>query len=325
MLKKLCFSLLAMSAYILSSCSGSSARQEVAVLPTPVQLTTQSGMFVLKNGLKIGVSDESLLPAAQYLQTILQNAVISTAEVGGQPADIFLKLTDTKGKEGAYKLNVTSGNIVAEAADYSGIISAISTLRQLLPAAIEQSSQDASHSIPAVSIEDAPRLAWRGMMLDASRHFWNKEEVKHVLDLMALYKLNKFHWHLTDDQGWRIEIKQYPLLTAKGAWRKFNSHDRECMRRMVEEDNMDFRIPEDKMEIVEGDTLYGGYYTQDDIKEIVAYAAQRGIDVIPEIDMPGHFLAAINQYPEIACTGLIGWGSVFSSPLPGKGFYFGVL
>ena len=315
MFKKLCFSLLAMSAYILSSCSGPSARQEVAVLPTPVQLTTQSGAFVLKNGLKIGVSDESLLPAAQYLQTILQNAVTSTTEVGEQPADLFLKLTDTKGKEGAYKLNVTSGNIVVEAADYSGIISAISTLRQLLPAAIEQSSQDASYSIPAVSIEDAPRLAWRGMMLDASRHFWNKEEVKHVLDMMALYKLNKFHWHLTDDQGWRIEIKKYPLLTEKGAWRKFNSHDRECMRRMIEEDNMDFRIPEDKMEIVEGDTLYGGYYTQDDIKEIVAYAAQRGIDVIPEIDMPGHFLAAINQYPEIACTGLIGWGSVFSSPI----------
>ena len=106
MFKKLCFSLLAMSAYILSSCSGPSARQEVAVLPTPVQLTTQSGAFVLKNGLKIGVSEESLLPAAQYLQTILQNAVTSTTEVSEQPADIFLKLTDTKGKEGAYKLNV---------------------------------------------------------------------------------------------------------------------------------------------------------------------------------------------------------------------------
>ena len=287
MLKKLCFSLLAMSAYILSSCSGPSARQEVAVLPTPVQLTTQSGMFVLKNGLKIGVSDESLLPAAQYLQTILQNAVISTAEVGGQPADIFLKLTDTKGKEGAYKLNVTSGNIVAEAADYSGIISAISTLRQLLPAAIEQSSQDASHSIPAVSIEDAPRLAWRGMMLDASRHFWNKEEVKHVLDMMALYKLNKFHWHLTDDQGWRLEIKSLPELTNIGAWRA------------PRVGNWWEREPQ-----LSTDSLsYGGFYTPEDIREVVDYARKRYITIVPEIDIPGHSMAALSAYPEISCTG----------------------
>lgn len=319
MFKKLSFALLTMSACILSSCSDSSLRQEVSVLPTPVQLTTQSGAFTLKDGLKIGVSDESLLPVAQYLQSILQNAVTSTAEVGEQHADIFLNLTDAKGKEGAYKLNITSGNITVEAADYSGIVSAIATIHQLLPVAIEQPSQGASYSIPAVMVEDAPRLLWRGMMLDASRHFWNKQEVKHVLDMMALYKLNKFHWHLTDDQGWRIEIKQYPLLTEKGAWRKFNSHDRDCMRSVIAEDNTDFQIPEDKLKIVEGDTLYGGYYTQEDIKEIVAYAAQRGIDVIPEIDMPGHFLAAIDQYPDIACTGLIGWGSVFSSPIcPGK-------
>ena len=113
-------------------------------------------------------------------------------------------------------------------------------------------------SIPAVQIEDSPRFEWRGFMLDASRHFWNKDEVKHILDLMSLYKLNKFHWHLTDDQGWRIEIEKYPLLTEKGAWRKFNKHDRGCMERAVEEDNTDFLIPENKIRIVEGDTLYGG-------------------------------------------------------------------
>ena len=105
-------------------------------------------------------------------------------------------------------------------------------------------------SIPAVQIEDSPRFEWRGFMLDASRHFWNKDEVKHVLDLMSLYKLNKFHWHLTDDQGWRIEIEKYPLLTEKGAWRKFNKHDRGCMERAVEEDNTDFLIPENKIRTV---------------------------------------------------------------------------
>ena len=134
---------------------------------------------------------------------------------------------------------------------YSGIISAITTIRQLLPAAIEVQGEKQTYSIPVVQIEDVPRFEWRGFMLDASRHFWSKDEVKHVLDLMSLYKLNKFHWHLSDDQGWRIEIEKYPLLTEKGAWRKFNEQDRICMARAKEEDNTDFLIPEDKIRIVE--------------------------------------------------------------------------
>lgn len=317
MLKKLSASLLIVSACILSFCT-SAVQQEIAILPTPVSLTGQSGTFKLKDGLKIGVSDESLLPAAGYLQDILRNAVTTSTSVGDDGADIYLKLGG-KAKDGAYKLDVSSKLIVAEAADYSGIINAISTIHQLLPIEIEKQGTKQTLSIPAVRVEDAPRFAWRGIMLDASRHFWNKAEVERVLDLMALYKLNKFHWHLTDDQGWRIEIKQYPLLTEKGAWRKFNAHDRECMARAKSENNTDFLIPEDKLKIVEGDTLYGGYYTQEDIKEIVAYAARRGIDVIPEVDMPGHFLAAIGQYPDIACSGMIGWGTTFSSPIcPGK-------
>jgi len=201
---------------------------------------------------------------------------------------MYFQLKDTVGKPSSYKLESTPEYIRVEATDYSGIISAITTIRQLLPATIEVQGEKQNYSIPVVQIEDAPRFEWRGFMLDASRHFWNKKEVKHVLDLMSLYKLNKFHWHLSDDQGWRIEIEKYPLLTEKGAWRKFNTQDRTCMARAKEEDNTDFLIPEDKIRIVEGDTLYGGYYTHDDIKEIVAYATQRGIDVIPEIDMPGH-------------------------------------
>lgn len=311
MFKKLSSSLLIVSACVFSSCT-STVKQEIAILPTPVSLTEQSGSFVLKDGMKIGVSDQSLFPATGYLQEILRNVVSSSVEVTTDKSqvDMYFQLKDTVGKPGSYKLESTPEYIRVEATDYSGIISAITTIRQLLPAVTEVQGEKQNYSIPVVQIEDAPRFEWRGFMLDASRHFWNKKEVKHVLDLMSLYKLNKFHWHLSDDQGWRIEIEKYPLLTEKGAWRKFNTQDRTCMARAKEEDNTDFLIPEDKIRIVEGDTLYGGYYTHDDIKEIVAYATQRGIDVIPEIDMPGHFLAAIGQYPELACDGLIGWGKL---------------
>lgn len=320
MFKKLSSSLLIVSACVFSSCTPT-VKQEIAILPTPVSLTEQSGSFVLKDGMKIGVSDQSLFPAVGYLQEILRNVISSSVEVttDKNQVDMYFQLKDTGGKPGSYKLQSTPEYIQVEAYDYSGIISAITTIRQLLPAAIEVQGEKQTYSIPVVQIEDVPRFEWRGFMLDASRHFWSKDEVKHVLDLMSLYKLNKFHWHLSDDQGWRIEIEKYPLLTEKGAWRKFNEQDRICMARAKEEDNTDFLIPEDKIRIVEGDTLYGGYYTHDDIKEIVAYATQRGIDVIPEIDMPGHFLAAISQYPELACDGLIGWGETFSSPVcPGK-------
>ena len=320
MFKKLSSSLLIVSACVFSSCT-STVKQEIAILPTPVSLTEQSGSFVLKDGMKIGVSDQSLFPATGYLQEILRNVISSSVEVTTDKSqvDMYFQLKDTVGKPSSYKLESTPEYIRVEATDYSGIISAITTIRQLLPATIEVQGEKQNYSIPVVQIEDAPRFEWRGFMLDASRHFWNKKEVKHILDLMSLYKLNKFHWHLSDDQGWRIEIEKYPLLTEKGAWRKFNTQDRTCMARAKEEDNTDFLIPEDKIRIVEGDTLYGGYYTHDDIKEIVAYATQRGIDVIPEIDMPGHFLAAISQYPELACDGLIGWGEIFSSPIcPGK-------
>lgn len=319
MLKQLSTSLLIASACILSSCTPT-VKQEIAILPTPVSLTEQSGTFVLKDGMKIGVSDQSLFPAAGYLQDILRNVVSTSVEVTeADQADIYLQLEPTNEKPGSYKLQATPKSVLLEAGDYSGIISAIASLHQLLPAEIEVQGKKQTYSIPAVQIEDSPRFEWRGFMLDASRHFWDKEEVKHVLDLMSLYKLNKFHWHLTDDQGWRIEIEKYPLLTEKGAWRKFNANDRTCMQRAIDEYNTDFLIPENKLRIVDGDTLYGGYYTREDIKEIVAYAEQRGIDVIPEIDMPGHFLAAIGQYPDLACDGLIGWGETFSSPIcPGK-------
>ena len=136
---------------------------------------------------------------------------------------------------------------------------------------------------------------------------------------MSLYKLNKFHWHLADDQGWRVEIKKYPLLTERGAWRTYNNQDSICLRRAVSEDNPDMLLPAAKMRTVDGRQVYGGYYTQEQVRDIVDYAKTRGIEIVPEIDMPGHSLTAINNYPGLSCFEQTGWGELFTTPLcPGK-------
>ena len=259
--------------------------------------------------------------AAEYLAGILSPSTGYNIKVQDGEGTITLSLGEVEGKEGAYQLKTDTKKINIKGNSYGGVIAGIESLRQLFPPQIEskQIVDGVDWAIPSVEINDAPRFTWRGIMLDVSRHFYSKDEVKELLDVMALYKMNKFHWHLTDDQGWRIEIKKYPLLTEKGAWRKFNSHDKECIRQSKVNDNSDMAIPESKIRIVEGDTLYGGYYTQEDIKEVIAYAKVRGIDIVPEIDMPGHMLAAISNYEGVSCFDETGWGTTFSSPVcPGK-------
>ena len=153
-------------------------------------------------------------------------------------------------------------------------------------------------------------------MLDVARHFFTKEEVMSLTDRLACYKFNRLHLHLTDDQGWRIEIKRYPLLTRRGAWRTPNKHDSVCLRRAADERDPKFLLPEKNIRREQGKIRYGGYYTQDDIREIVAYAAQRGIEVIPEIDLPGHMLAALTAYPWLGCTGGPYACLLYTSPSP---------
>ena len=278
--------------------------QALNLVPNPLQVTPGKGSFVLKNGVTIGVDGSALKPAAEYLRGLLEPATgFRIGIVEGTSCDILLQTGKASGTEGSYTLEVGRRQIIIDAHDYSGVISGISTLRQLLPAAIE-SDQKVSRvrwEIPSVFIEDAPKFGWRGVLLDVSRHFFSKEEVKELLDLMALYKLNRFHWHLTDDQGWRVEIKKYPLLTEKGAWRSLNEQDRICLRRAKAENDPSMGLPAEKLRVEAGDTLYGGYYTQDDIREIVAYAAARGIVVMPEIDMPGHMQTAVSIYDGVAC------------------------
>lgn len=183
--------------------------------------------------------------------------------------------------EEGYRIACADGNITVEAADAAGAFYAVMTLLQIA---------DGEAEIPAVEIEDTPRYHHRGFMLDCARHFWTVEKIKEILDVMARIKMNIFHWHLTEDQGWRIEIKKYPLLTEKGAIRKSTAL---CLTGYDE-----YKEPRDYTEYGRG-----LYYTQDQAREIVAYAAARHINIVPEIDMPGHFVAAIACYPELSCTG----------------------
>lgn len=286
----------------------------VHIIPQPASITTGQGVFKLKSGMTIA-ADSSLERVADYLDQTLRNTSALQLELAeaGEAGNINLRLGLDHPSREAYTLTVDADGITIQGATPRGVQMGIATLRQLIPL----DSRDSR--IPYVTISDAPRFEWRGALLDVSRHFYTPEQVKRFLDLMARYKLNKFHWHLTDDQGWRIEIKQYPLLTERGAWRKLNSQDSTCLEMAAREDNPDMLLPQEMMRVVDGDTLYGGYYTQQEIRDIVAYAAERGIDVIPELDMPGHLMGAQQGYPWITCTGESSWGKSFSSPLcPGK-------
>jgi len=207
----------------------------------------------------------------------------AASEMGTMKGFVFV--LDPKCEPEAYKIDVSKKTCLVQASSYNGFLYAINTIKQLMDVEIftDDKSPDQKFYIPCVKIIDKPRFAYRGMHLDCARHFFSVDEVKKYLDIMSLYKLNRFHWHLTDDQGWRVEIKKYPRLTEVGAFRNgtmikrdFNSND---------------------------GIRYGGYYTQEQIREIVAYADKLGITIIPEIDLPGHMMGALAAYPELGCTG----------------------
>jgi hexosaminidase len=267
------------------------AQNAVAVVPQPARLTRGDGEFVVDARTVIWTDDVSARIGRQ-LAAYLAPATGLTLQVrtGGDPPaqGIVLRrsssLGSALGREG-YKLDVRPDRAVAEAAEPAGLFYAVQTIRQLLPPEIFRSSRVSGvrWALPAVSIEDMPRFPWRGAHLDVGRHFMPKEFVKKYIDLLALHKMNSFHWHLTEDQGWRIEIKKYPRLTEVGGWRKETLVGR--------------RNREDSTKNVYDGKRHGGFYTQDDVREVVAYAAERFVNVVPEIEMPGHAQAAIAAYP----------------------------
>lgn len=288
---------------------------EVNIIPKPVFVVEREGSFLLKDGLTIGYNDQSLEPAAAYLQELLAQGTGFCIKTKAGKGKIQLVLTGNDGNSGedeSYELVSDKKGVLITAHSYRGIINGIATLRQLIDPSKscrngESSCAESSPlkgEIKGVSIKDAPNFHWRGLMLDPVRHFFSVEETKRLLDQMALYKLNKFHWHLSDNEGFRMEVKAYPGLTSDTvAWRNFNYHDRQCLERASKENNPTMLIPWKYFKEVEGyGELYGGFYTQDDIRDVVKYAAIRGIDIIPEIDMPGHNGAACYCYKWLSCT-----------------------
>ena len=265
-------------------------KQNISLIPEPVQLTQQTGTYVLPKVITISGGDKT---TAGYLQQKISTAtgytVNFTEKAAG--ANIQLELNSTAssilGKEG-YQLSVTPQNIIIKANQPAGLFYGVQTLLQLLPKQIESKElvKEINWSAPCVEITDYPRFGWRGLMLDVSRHFFTKEEVKKYIDEMARYKYNLLHWHLTDDEGWRIEIKSLPKLTSVGAWNV------KRVGRFGEFKDIKDDEPRD----------YGGFYTQEDIKEVVQYAKEHFVDVLPEVDVPGHSLAAITAYPDLSCS-----------------------
>ena len=269
----------------------------LGVIPRPRKLDTRPGAFTLGPRTVIW-TDAASAASGRQLARYLEPGTGLTLAVrtgGAAPGANVIELhrdralAKTLGTEG-YRLSVRPGRVVARAANDAGLFYAVQTMRQLLPAAVLRDAPvpNVAWTMPAVEIEDAPRFQWRGAHLDAGRHFMPKEFVKKYIDLLALHKMNTFHWHLTDDQGWRLEIKKYPRLTEIGAWRAATP-----IGHMVR----------DTTQLTYSLVPHGGFYTQDDAREVVAYAAARHINVVPEIEMPGHARAAIAAYPELGITG----------------------
>jgi hexosaminidase len=259
-----------------------------AILPLPVEITPTPGSFILEEHTCL-LTDEANRGNAAYLASFLElptgfHLPIQPLTVASQNGIRLQCNEEIQLPEEGYLLEVTPEAVCIQAPKPVGVFHGIQTLRQLLPVEIERKVQviNTTWSIPCLRIRDWPRFAWRGFMLDDSRHFHGKDTVLRMLDLMALQKLNVFHWHLTDDQGWRIQIDRYPRLTGVGAWRTGSARG--------------FTGQPDGIP-------HGGFYSQSDIRQILAYAGEHHIQVVPEIDIPGHSLAALAAYPQYSCSG----------------------
>lgn len=269
----------------MAACSGGHAvKGDYGIVPLPQEVTLQnSPAFVLKPSVRIGYPEgnEQMARNAAFLADYIRQATgyeLQTA-AGEAPGGINLSLDGSLTNPEGYRMTVGADGIRIAGASEAGVFYGIQTLRKAIPA----DAQGANVELPAATIDDYPRFSYRGMMLDVGRHFMPADSVKTYLDILALHNVNTFHWHLTDDQGWRVEIKKYPKLTEIGSKRK---------QTVIGRNSGEYDGQE-----------YGGFYTQDEIRDVIDYAAERHITIIPEIDLPGHQQAALAAYPELGCTG----------------------
>ena len=290
------FSLVVLLSLIINSCFSQSPG-EISLIPEPVSLEKMNGQFQLSSSTGIIAVDNN-----EEVQKVIRFFTDAARKSTGYPlavqssknnlsSTISFELNKTQdpalGKEG-YALEVIPAGASIKANSPAGLFYGMQTLLQLLPKEVGSKTavQNITWTIPAVKIVDYPRFGWRGLMFDVSRHFFTKDQVKDFIDEMAKYKLNLLHWHLTDDEGWRIEIKSLPKLTEVGAWRA---------DKVGTFGNFPAPAPNEPRN-------YGGFYTKDDIREVVQYAQERFVNILPEIDVPGHSLAAVVSYPELSCT-----------------------
>lgn len=276
------------------------------LIPYPQSVTLSEGRLrIPENGVSL-YSDASALFSNEIV--FLKSIVLPERSFAGgvREAATMALLKDFSLSKEAYRLEIDTKGVRAYASGPEGMFNALQTLRQL------KESNQAAISLPYIRISDKPAFQWRGIELDVARHFFSKKYLFRFIDLLAYYKFNKLHLHLSDDQGWRIEIKKYPRLTEMGAWRELNDQDSACLAKA--KDNPDFALQAEHIIERGGKQLYGGYYTQADMREIIVYAESRHIEVIPEIDMPGHMMIATKAYPELIDM-KAGWGKQFSIPL----------
>lgn len=263
----------------------------ISIIPQPVSVQPATGTFALTNSTVIQF-DKGAEGIAGYLAEKLKTPTGFTLKVddnkNAEKGNIVLSLSGKTGNREGYSLTVSSDGIVISADSAAGLFYGVQTLMQLLPKEIESKKTvpGVAWLVPAVSITDQPRFGWRGLMLDVARHFYTKQQVKDFIDDMVKFKYNTLHLHLTDDQGWRLQIESLPKLTEVGAWRP------ERTGRWGNTPRPDPKEPKN----------YGGFYTHDDIRELVKYAADRFVTILPEVDVPGHSLAAVASYPDLSCT-----------------------
>ncbi|MFA6233894.1 MAG: family 20 glycosylhydrolase [Bacteroidota bacterium] len=268
------------------------SRSHPSVIPAVSVVENHAGEFVLSRDTPL-YSDTMFRDAAALLSELLDDAPWQPLPSESTEPNIRLEFASGFDSPEAYSLIISESGIRIHAQAAAGAYYAVQTLRQMLPSCVESGGRFRAYRIPCLMIADQPRFQWRGVLIDCSRHFLPVPDIKKIIDGMALLKLNRFHWHLTDDQGWRLEIRAYPELTRVGAWRG------------------------------EGAQRYGGFYTQDEVRDIVAYASRRQIVIVPEIDMPGHATAALAAYPWLGCVGdsipvATDWGIFETVMCPGR-------